>query len=624
MRSLCRTSRLQVQRYKQDRDSTAVLQQAREEKVSRLEAVADNLIPTSTFLAQEWSAMLFERKVLEEKLDNHPDVARLKLELQRLHQEHKELKAFHEGGERETLVREVQELRHHLLAVLDSQKVPCTPASAARRTLLATPEQVLARRSLGRMRQPQGLLQEERSPPQQYFEKLNGHQSPEKGLVSVREDDTSQETASVDLDAKNRLVEALQQEKKAWEEKQAKWEEELQHWEEMDKVWSSREDDWANTVEHQAAELVALKEQLDISQSTAESERRSAEEAKDAVATAILGHSRLLEQYVELQERHLTLLSKQRMIARSAKDLSDMADRRGACDAAELKWLEMYAPAIVHLKQQRETMLMITSEEHTKALETAQDLRVKLEQAAESVKAEASLLVQLEQAERLAELFQSTAKEASEKERSARQEMKVSMQALKVGMTKESEQLRQQADMDKEKQEAEVASLLKDLQESSNQVMELQGKLEKASDLVAALRSQFKASEAMTTDLSRAMQEACDREDLVCREMLELKKEMLAVKEQARKEMEACITKYRQEAAAEKARHEAEVATLVQRICEIGMQLEGVKTPAKQKSFRSPLRPIQVAVSQRTKLIWPIKTMRRVEVDPSARENSVQ
>ena len=54
---------LQVRQYKHERECNAVIQQSREEKIVRLEALMGGVLPRETFLNEEWAALLNEHKV---------------------------------------------------------------------------------------------------------------------------------------------------------------------------------------------------------------------------------------------------------------------------------------------------------------------------------------------------------------------------------------------------------------------------------------------------------------------------------------------------------------------------------------------------------------------------------
>nr|CAD1836537.1 unnamed protein product [Ananas comosus var. bracteatus] len=84
--------------------------------------------------------------------------------------------------------------------------------------------------------------------------------------------------------------------------------------------WTEAETKWIALTEE-------LKHQLEMNHSLAERwklelelERKCTEELKEALQTAMQGHARILEQYAELQEKHITLLARQRRISDGIED----------------------------------------------------------------------------------------------------------------------------------------------------------------------------------------------------------------------------------------------------------------------------------------------------------------
>ncbi len=54
---------MQVRQYKNERECNSVLQQSREDKILRLEALMGGVLPSDIFLTEEWQALLHEHKV---------------------------------------------------------------------------------------------------------------------------------------------------------------------------------------------------------------------------------------------------------------------------------------------------------------------------------------------------------------------------------------------------------------------------------------------------------------------------------------------------------------------------------------------------------------------------------
>lgn len=54
---------MQVRQYKHERECNSMLQQSREDKIARLESLMAGVLPSETFLTEEWGALLHEHKV---------------------------------------------------------------------------------------------------------------------------------------------------------------------------------------------------------------------------------------------------------------------------------------------------------------------------------------------------------------------------------------------------------------------------------------------------------------------------------------------------------------------------------------------------------------------------------
>lgn len=54
---------MQVRQYKHERECNSMLQHSREDKIARLESLMAGVLPSETFLTEEWGAILHEHKV---------------------------------------------------------------------------------------------------------------------------------------------------------------------------------------------------------------------------------------------------------------------------------------------------------------------------------------------------------------------------------------------------------------------------------------------------------------------------------------------------------------------------------------------------------------------------------
>ncbi|KAE8713560.1 Kinesin-like protein KIN12B [Hibiscus syriacus] len=109
-----------VQQYKHERECNAIIGQTREDKILRLESLMDDVLPTEEFLEEELASLMHEHKLLKEKYENHPEVLRTKIELKRVQDELEQFRNFHDLGEREVLLEEIQDLRNQLQYYINS------------------------------------------------------------------------------------------------------------------------------------------------------------------------------------------------------------------------------------------------------------------------------------------------------------------------------------------------------------------------------------------------------------------------------------------------------------------------------------------------------------------------
>nr|XP_017219482.1 PREDICTED: kinesin-like protein KIN12B [Daucus carota subsp. sativus] len=103
-----------VQQFKHERECNAIIGQTREDKIGRLESLMDGILSTEDFLEDELLSLKDENKILKDKYENHPELLSIKIELQRVRDELERYQNFHDMGERDVLVEEIQDLRTQL------------------------------------------------------------------------------------------------------------------------------------------------------------------------------------------------------------------------------------------------------------------------------------------------------------------------------------------------------------------------------------------------------------------------------------------------------------------------------------------------------------------------------
>lgn len=106
---------------------------------------------------------------------------------------------------------------------------------------------------------------------------------------------------------------------------------------------------------------------------------------------AMEGHARQLEQYAELQEKHIVLLGKNRKIREGLVDLKKLAKKAGVT-STDTRWFECQAEQLVAMRIDHEL-------ERDAAKDEAAALQAQLQDTAEAVSAAGELLVRLKEAE---------------------------------------------------------------------------------------------------------------------------------------------------------------------------------------------------------------------------------
>ncbi|KAL9269205.1 Kinesin-like protein, partial [Drosera capensis] len=162
------------------------------------------------------------------------------------------------------------------------------------------------------------------------------------------------------------------------ENAEEKLEQERLHWTELESKWISLSEELRMELEscHSASEK--LKCEL-------ESERKCSEELKEALQLAMEGQARTLEQYADLEEKHMELLARQRKIQEGIDDVKRAASRAGV-RGVESKFINALATQISALKVEREKERRYLRDEN-------KVLQEQLRDTAEAVQAAGELLV---------------------------------------------------------------------------------------------------------------------------------------------------------------------------------------------------------------------------------------
>lgn len=259
----------------------------------------------------------------------------MRLELKRVQDELEEYQNFYKLGEKEVLVEEIQSLRSQLQFYVDSSSTSA--------------------------RKPYPLLQ---------LTYPSEPSSPSTVTTIPQSTDQSSQPNAIPESSKDSFEVRLEQERAQWAEAESRW---------------------ITISEELRAELEANKALADKTKHELEAEKKCADELREAMHMAIEGHARLLEQYADLEEKHIQLLVRHRKIMDGIDDVKKAASRAGV-RGAESKFINALAAEISSLKAEREKERRLLRDEN-------RGLQAQLKDTAEAVQAAGELLVRLREAE---------------------------------------------------------------------------------------------------------------------------------------------------------------------------------------------------------------------------------
>lgn len=155
--------------------------------------------------------------------------------------------------------------------------------------------------------------------------------------------------------------------------------------------WAEAESKWISISEELRCELEASCSLAEKWKRELDSEKKCTEELKEALHTAMQGHAHILEQYAELQEKHIALLGRHRRISDGIEDVKRAAANAGV-KGTESKFIDALATEISVLRAEREKERRYWRDEN-------KGLQAQLRDTAEAVQAAGEVLVRLKEAE---------------------------------------------------------------------------------------------------------------------------------------------------------------------------------------------------------------------------------
>ncbi|XP_013606760.1 kinesin-like protein KIN-12B isoform X2 [Brassica napus] len=168
--------------------------------------------------------------------------------------------------------------------------------------------------------------------------------------------------------------------------------------------WTEAERNWISLAEELKNELDTNRKLMEKQKRELDTEKRCTEELTEAMQMAMKGHARMIEQYADLEEKHIQLLARHRRIREGIDDVKKAAARAGV-KGAESRFINALAAEISALKVQREKEAQYFRDEN-------KSLQSQLRDTAEAVEAAGELLARLKEAEEGLKIAQKRATDA--------------------------------------------------------------------------------------------------------------------------------------------------------------------------------------------------------------------
>lgn len=166
-------------------------------------------------------------------------------------------------------------------------------------------------------------------------------------------------------------------------------EKERQRWTEMESEWISLTDELRIDLESHRRRAEKVEMELNI-------EKRSTEELDDALHRAVVGHARMVEHYIGLQEKYNGLTAKHRAIMEGIAEVKRAAAKAGK-NGHGSRFSKSLAAELSALRVEREREREMLKKEN-------KSLKIQLRDTAEAVHAAGELLVRLREAEQAASI----------------------------------------------------------------------------------------------------------------------------------------------------------------------------------------------------------------------------
>ncbi|PRQ32083.1 putative plus-end-directed kinesin ATPase [Rosa chinensis] len=162
--------------------------------------------------------------------------------------------------------------------------------------------------------------------------------------------------------------------------------------------WTEMESDWISLTDDLRIDLESIRRRAEKVEMELNLEKNRTEELDDALHRSVLGHARMVEHYVELQEKYNELGGKHRAIMEGIAEVKRAAAKAGRKGRGS-RFSKSLAAELSVLRVERERERELLKKEN-------KSLKIQLRDTAEAVHAAGELLVRLREAEHAASVAQ--------------------------------------------------------------------------------------------------------------------------------------------------------------------------------------------------------------------------
>ncbi|VFQ58672.1 unnamed protein product [Cuscuta campestris] len=175
--------------------------------------------------------------------------------------------------------------------------------------------------------------------------------------------------------------------------------------------WTEMESDWISLTDELRIDIETIRQRAEKTETELKLEKKCTAELDDALRRSIVGHARMVEHYVDLQEKHNELVEKHRLIMAGIQDIKTAAAKAGGGRKGN-RFAKSLAAELSALRVERE---LLRKENRS--------LKAQLRDTAEAVHAAGELLVRLREAEETASVAEEKITKAEEEKESLKKQM---------------------------------------------------------------------------------------------------------------------------------------------------------------------------------------------------------